>query len=90
MELQHCQNPVRYHIFFRDHDLGVQNLTLEKGNEQPLFKSKLATVKIKVTQLERKDNIVTTTVSAMKLSSVKCLKKFAIKIDTHYSHCSAI
>jgi len=79
VDLHHCKDPVNYHIFFKDHGLGVHNFTLKKGDAQPLFKTKFGTVTIRVTQLERKDNIVTTSVRAMNLSSVKCLH-FLFKI----------
>ncbi|CAH3174680.1 unnamed protein product [Porites evermanni] len=65
VDLHHCQHPVAYHVLLKypAFHISKTSLNLTQGDEKTLFKHELATVKIKVTKLERKENVVTTTVS---------------------------
>ena len=75
VDLHHCQHPVNYHVLFNAPEYQVfKNLTLKKGDEQTLYEHQYVTIKIKVTRLERTENIVTTSVSAISVSA----KQFSI------------
>lgn len=64
VDLHHCQHPVSYHVLFKYPAYHInQSLNLTQGDEKTLYKNGLATVKIKVAKLQRKENVVTTTVS---------------------------
>ncbi|KAM7429753.1 hypothetical protein ABFA07_019433 [Porites harrisoni] len=65
VDLRHCQHPVAYHVLltYPAFHISKASLNLTQGDEKTLFKHELATIKIKVTKLERKENVVTTTVS---------------------------
>ncbi|CAH3033486.1 unnamed protein product, partial [Porites lobata] len=63
VDLRHCQHPVAYHVLltYPAFHISKASLNLTQGDEKTLFKHELATIKIKVTKLERKENVVTTT-----------------------------
>ena len=72
VDLHHCQHPVAYHVFFKYPKYGIyKSLNLTQGDEKTLLKQKLFTGKIKVTKLERKENVVTTTVSGLPNNSFR-------------------
>lgn len=67
VDLRHCQHPVAYHVLltYPAFHISKASLNLTQGDEKTLFKHELVTIKIKVTKLERKENVVTTTVSGI-------------------------
>jgi len=68
IDLHHCSKPVNYHVLLNAPGKGItQNITLKKGDEAPLYQN----VKIHVTELSRKGNVVTTTVS-FTFVAIKC------------------
>ena len=89
VDLHHCQEPVNYHLFFKQSgSSSYENFTLKKGDEQKLYDSNAGSIKIKVTKLERTENIVTTSVSTMPIMPFsKLMKKFWARETisrTHY------
>ena len=79
VDLHHCQHPVSYHVLFKYPAYGIhKSLNLTQGDDKTLYKHQPFTVNIKVTKLERKENIVTTTVSGIPDTS------FAAKILLFY------
>ena len=60
IDLHHCSDPVNYHVYLNAPKSNIhQNITLKQGDEKPLYQK----FKIHVTELSRKGNVVTTTVS---------------------------
>lgn len=60
IDLHHCTDPVNYHVYLNAPGKGIsKNITLQKGDDKELFQN----FRIHVTELSRKGNMVTTTVS---------------------------
>ena len=60
IDLHHCTDPVNYHVYVNAPSKGIsKNVTLKQGDDKELSKH----FKIHVTQLSRKGNQVTATVS---------------------------
>ena len=84
VDLHHCQHPVNYHVLFKAPEYHVfKNLTLKQGDEQTLYEHQYVTIKIKVTQLERTENIVTSSVSTISVSA-KQFSNFYVVYKTCY------
>lgn len=63
VDLHNCHKPINYHVLFNAPGKHVfKNLTLQKGDEKVLYDGKV-TVNLKVAELKREGNVVTTTVS---------------------------
>ncbi|KAJ7383625.1 hypothetical protein OS493_026811 [Desmophyllum pertusum] len=62
VDLHHCKKPIKYHVYINAPGYAVKNLTLGKGEDKTLYRGKILTLKLKVTELKRQENIVTTTV----------------------------
>ena len=69
VDLHHCKKPIKYHVYINAPGYIVQNITLQKGDEKVLYAGKPTTFKLKVTELKREENIVTTTVSFISVSN---------------------
>ena len=83
VDLHHCQHPVNYHVLFNVPEYHVfKNLTLKQGDEQTLYERQPVTIKIKVTQLERTENIVTSSVSTISVSA-KQFSNFYVVYKTY-------
>ncbi|XP_015780790.1 PREDICTED: uncharacterized protein LOC107358714 [Acropora digitifera] len=64
VDLRYCEDPVNYYVHFKDQGFSVdKNLTIGEKGEQVLYKKhKFVMIKIKVTELRRIENKVTTSV----------------------------
>lgn len=67
VDLRYCEDPVNYYVHFKDQGFSVdKNLTIGEKGEQVLYKKhKFVMIKIKVTELRRIENKVTTSVRTM-------------------------
>lgn len=66
VDLQYCRHPVKYHVHFKDSNLNVdRNFTIEENHKQTLYRNSLGTVSIRVTELRRSRNTVTTSVEVL-------------------------
>ncbi|KAJ7383642.1 hypothetical protein OS493_026828 [Desmophyllum pertusum] len=70
VDLHNCHKPINYHVLFNAPGKHVfKNLTLQKGDEKVLYDGKV-TVNLKVAELKREGNVVTTTVQLITCSKL--------------------
>ncbi|XP_068744675.1 uncharacterized protein [Montipora capricornis] len=66
VDLQYCNSPVTYRVYFKQDHNKEKNFTLKQQDERDLYKSKFfGTFKIKVNTLHRSGNTVTTNVGLL-------------------------
>jgi len=67
IDLHHCDNPVHYHVYLNAPRTGInKTLSLKEGDDKELSKN----FKIHVTELSRKGNVITTTVSCTSFNMI--------------------
>ena len=65
VDLDYCNDPVNYHVLFKNPGLKNRDFTIGENDEQVIFKKGKITTKIKVTKLNRSGNTVITSVRTM-------------------------